>query len=176
MKVLIATPKIKDSLFHKSLILLNKINKDYFFGLILNSTMQERASDIWEAINPSASIAHNNKLRMGGPLYGAICVIHKIKKYSEEELFPKTYLSIKPSNIEKILSNKTKPYEMYVGYCAWSPGQLASEIMSGYWWETDADDLMIFGDNSDHWVLKKEEQNKKMLDKLGIKIQNHLLN
>jgi putative AlgH/UPF0301 family transcriptional regulator len=176
MKVLLSTPKIKDSYFHKLMILLNKVDKNYFYGLILNRTMDERVSELWESINPDASIHRDNKLRIGGPLYGKVCVIHKIQKYSEEELFPKTYLSVKPYNIEKIIANKTKPYEMYIGYCCWTPTQLATEVMNGDWWETDAEDLMIFGDNFDYWTLKKEEQNKKMLDKLNIKIQNHYLN
>jgi len=175
-RAIIATPKIKDPYFSKSIILLTRHSEDFFYGLILNRNMEERVSDIWEAVNPDAPIYKNNILRSGGPLYGAICVIHKIKKYSEQEIFDKTYLSIKPSNIEKIIANKTKPYEMYIGYCGWSPKQLAVELVKGSWWETDPDDHMIFGDNSDHWVLKKEEQNKKMLDKLNIKIQNHLLN
>jgi putative AlgH/UPF0301 family transcriptional regulator len=176
IKALIATPKIKDSYFHKSTILMIKENKDSYIGLILNKIMEEKASEIWECINPDACIHKNNQLRNGGPLYGAVTVIHKIKKYAEDELFPKTYLSIHPKNIEKIIQNKTKPYEMYVGYCAWSPTQLSTEMVGGDWWMTEPDDTMIFGDNYDNWTLKKEEQNKIFLDKLSIKIQNHLLN
>lgn len=176
MKALIATPKIKDLFFFKSIILLTQMNKNSIYGLILNNVMDERVTDIWEVVNPEAKIHKNNKLRIGGPLYGAVCVIHKIKKYSEQELFPKTFLSIKPSNIEKILSSKTKPYEMYVGYCSWTPSQLAKEIMEGNWWESEVSDDMIFGDNFNYWDTNKQYQNKLLLEKLEIKNQNYLFN
>lgn len=175
IKALVATKKIKDSYFHKSMILMVKKDKESYIGLILNKKIEEKVKEIWEIVSPNLVIQNNNKLRNGGPLYGSIMVIHKIKKYSEQEIFPKTYLSINPENINKIITSKTKPYEMYVGYCAWSPAQLASEIVMGNWWTTEPDDSMIFGDNID-WELKKEEQNKIFLDKLNIKIQNHLLN
>jgi putative AlgH/UPF0301 family transcriptional regulator len=153
-----------------------KENKDSYVGLILNKSIEEKVNEIWDVINPNAKIFKNNNIRNGGPIYGAVTVIHKIKKYAEEELFPKTYLSIHPNNIEKIIQNKTKPYEMYIGYCSWSPSQLSSEMSLGNWVSTEPEDLMIFGDNSDYWKLKKEEYNKKILDKLNIKIQNHILN
>lgn len=176
IKALIATPKIKDLYFHKTTILMVEESKDLCVGLILNKTMDETVTDIWEAVNPDIQVYRNNKLRNGGPLYGAIMVIHKIKKYSEKEIFSKTYLSSDPKNIEKIIKNKTKPYEMYVGYCSWSHSQLAAEINIGSWWTTEPDDTMIFGDNLDNWLLKKEEQNKHFLDRLKIKMQNHILN
>lgn len=176
IKVLLSTPKLKDPYFHKSIILMTSESKDSYFGLILNKIMEEKVTDIWEEVNPNLKLFKNNKLRNGGPLYGAVTVIHKIKKYSEEEIFPNTYLSVHPDNIEKIIQNKTKPYEMYVGYCSWTSAQLATEIVKGNWWKTEPDDQMIFGDNLDYWNLKKEEQNKIILDKLNIKIQNHLMN
>ena len=176
IKALIATPKIKDPYFHKSMILLISENKHSYIGLTLNRIMEEKVTDIWSVVNPKIDLYKNNKLRNGGPLYGSIMVLHKIKKYSEEEVFPKTYLSIHPDNIEKIINNKNKPYEMYVGYCSWSHAQLVSEVVCGNWWSTEPDDTMIFGENIDIWKLKKEEQNKLYLDKLNIRIQNHILN
>lgn len=175
-KALLATPKIKDPYFHKSMILIIRKEKNYQYGLILNKTMDEKVREIWDVVNPNANIYKNKNLRNGGPIYGSISVIHKIKKYSEEEIFNKTYMSIHPENIERILENKTKPYEMYVGYCSWSDEQLAAEMIMGSWWETEPDDFMIFDDNSDYWKLKKEEQNKKILDKLKLKMQNHICN
>lgn len=174
-KILLATPKIKDIYFNKSIVLTIK-EENHYFGLILNKTINERINDIWDVVNPDAIIYKNKNLRNGGPIYGSVHVIHKIKKYSEFELFDKTYMSVHPQNIEKIIKNKTKPYEMYVGYCNWSEMQLRAEILAGSWWESCPDDLMIFDDNEDYWKLKKEEQNKKALDILNIKIQNHMCN
>jgi putative AlgH/UPF0301 family transcriptional regulator len=176
IKALLATPKIKDPYFHKTIILMTGEQSGYYHGLILNKTMNERIMDIWEDVNPNLILKNNKNLRNGGPLYGAIAVVHKIKKYSEQELFSKNYISIHPENIEKIIQNKTKPFEMYVGYCGWSSAQLATELAVGSWWPIEPDETMIFGDNYDYWKLKKEEQNKFYLDKLGIKIQNHILN
>jgi len=177
VKVLLATPKIKDLYFRKTIILITGETTNSYLGLILNKTMQEKVSDIWDEIwIKKGKIHKNNNLRNGGPIYGPIAVLHKIKKYSEYDIFPKTFLSFKPSNIEKIIQNKTKPYEMYVGHCEWTRSQLAMEITKGNWWQIEPDDHMIFGDNLDHWNLKKEEQNKKILDRLKIKIQNHFLN
>lgn len=176
IKAIVATPKIKDPYFHKSIILMIRENKDSYIGLLLNKSMEEKVKEIWDVINPDAVIYKNNTLRNGGPIYGAISVIHKIKKYSEDEIFPGTFLSIHPDNIEKIIQNKSKPYEMYVGCCSWYSSQLSIEMTTGSWWATEPDDFMIFGDNSDYWKLKKEEFNKQILDKLNIKIQNHILN
>jgi putative AlgH/UPF0301 family transcriptional regulator len=176
IKALLATPKIKDSYFHKSIVLITGNESGYYHGLILNKKMNEKIMDIWEEVNPNLKLKNNKNLKIGGPLYGAVAVIHKIKKYSEQELFNKTYISIHPENIEKIIQNKTKPFEMYVGYCGWTSAQLATELALGSWWPIEPDDLMIFEENYDYWNLKKEEQNKLYLDKLKIKIQNHILN
>jgi putative AlgH/UPF0301 family transcriptional regulator len=64
---------------------------------------------------------------------------------------------------------------MYVGYCAWSPKDFELEFQNGLWWEIEPDEHMIF-DNKDYWKFKKEEQNKKYLDVLNIKMQMHNLN
>lgn len=176
IKALLATPKIKDPFFFKSIVLMTGYESEFFHGLILNNRMNEKVTDIWEEIDPNIKLKNNNNLRNGGPLYGAIAVLHKIKKYAEEEILPKIFISTNIKNIEKIIQNKTKPYEMYLGYCAWSKDQLDREIRLGSWWVTSPDESMIFGDNYDYWKIKKEEQNKIFLDKLGIKIQNHILN
>jgi putative AlgH/UPF0301 family transcriptional regulator len=176
IKALLATPKIKDSYFHKSIVLITGNESGYYHGIILNKKMNEKIMDIWEEVNPNLKLKNNKNLKNGGPLYGAVAVIHKIKKYSEQELFNKTYISIHPENIEKIIQNKTKPFEMYVGYCGWTSAQLATELASGSWWAIEPDDLMIFEENYDYWKLKKEEQNKSYLDKLKINMQNHVLN
>lgn len=172
-KAIMAKPTLKDPLFSKSIILVIDDIKEKKMGLILNKEMEESASDIWDAVNPKLKIK-NKTLKNGGDVYGSICVIHKLKEYADKNLFKDCYITISTKKIEKIIA-ATYEYEMYVGYCAWSPKDFELEFQNGLWWEIEPDEHMIFN-NKDYWKLKKEEQNKKYLDVLNIKMQMYNLN
>ena len=171
---LMAKPQLKNFLFIKSLVLVIDGIKNKKIGLILNKKIEEKASDLWQSINPNLVLKYNKNIRHGGPVYGSIILIHKIKDFADKKILENTYLTINTKNIENIIK-KTNEYEMYVGYCTWASNQLELEIKNGFWWEIKVDEHMIFN-NEGYWDLKKEEKNKEYLDSLGLKIQNHMLN
>lgn len=176
-KILVSTPLVKDSTFHKSTILILNNKNSGNLGVITNKFMNQKVTDIWEEVNSNLIIPNNNNLRMGGPVYGKVFLVHKSKKYSEEQVFTNTYQSCNPENIEKIISSKKIRFEMYVGFCVWEEGQLEYELEQSIWWESKPNDKFIFGKDNDHWQKEKVKQDALYLKKMNLNPrQNYLMN
>lgn len=175
--LLVSTPLVKDGTFFKSTILILKKSGAGHLGVITNKRMNEKVTDIWEEVNPNIVVPKNNNLRAGGPVYGKVFLVHKSKKYAEQEVFANTYQSCHPDNIEKIISSKRTRFEMYVGFCLWEEGQLEYELENSIWWERKANDSFVFGDNEDNWTKEKVRQDVEYLKKLNLSSkQNYLMN
>lgn len=176
-KVILATPKIKDEVFRKSLILIVKEYSNSHMGLILNRPMNETIKDFWKTSGYSTEISGKNNVKLGGPLFGSLMLLHKCKKYSDYEVMTDVYLSVHVSNVEKALNNsRDKPYEMFIGYCAWIQMQLENEIQRGSWWVLDPTEYMIFGNDENVWDVYKYKQDMIYLEKLNIQNQNWKFN
>lgn len=173
IKSLLSTPKIKDEIFYKSIILIIKEFENSHMGLILNKPIDETINNFWDA-----DFA-NQKIKVGGPLPASVMLLHKSKKYSDYQIIPKVYLSVNLSNIEKVLKTTKEKYEMYVGYCAWVQGQLIEEISNGAWWSITPNENMIFDNEENLWNIYKNRQDIAYLEKLKINKSwswNYMLN
>ena len=176
-KILVSTPIVKDSIFYKSTILILKNEDIGNVGVITNKRMNQKIKDVWEEVNPNLIVPKNNNLRIGGPVYGKVFLVHKSKKYSEEEVFPNTYQSCHPENIEKIISNKRTRFEMYIGFCTWQEEQLEYELERSVWWDIKPHDKFVFGDNYEEWDKEKIRQDVEYLKKMDLSPrQNYLMN
>ena len=169
IKSLLATPKIKDETFYKSLILIIKEHECSHMGLILNRPTSEPIKKLWDT-----EIDVN--MKFGGPVSDSLMLLHKSKKYADYEVIPNVYLSIYIGSIEKVLKTSKDKYEMYFGYCAWIKNQLLDEIGKGVWWPITPTENMIFDNEENLWDIHKYKQDIMYLEKLNIKNQNYKFN
>jgi putative AlgH/UPF0301 family transcriptional regulator len=176
VKAIISTPKVIDSIFRKTIIVMVKEYKNSHIGLIINRPMNENIKTFWKDVNHDIQIEDQKKIRFGGPVFGPVVMLmHKIKKYANYGVLQDVYLSVQYRDIQKIIE-QTNFYELYVGYCAWIPDQLNKEISRGVWWKTNAKESMIFGSDYDLWDELKQKQDLILLEKLNIKNQNFQFN
>ena len=176
-KVLLATPKVKDEFFNKSLILIIKEYDNAHMGLILNKPMNETINNFWKTAGYSTEILSKNNIKLGGPLFGSLMLLHKSKKHSDYEIMNNVYLSVNVSSVENaLIDSRDKPYEMFVGYSAWIQKQLDYEIQRGSWWVLEPNEYMIFGNDESIWDVYKHKQNMLYLEKLKIENKNWKLN
>jgi putative transcriptional regulator len=176
-KALLSTPKIKDSFFHKTVILIVKEYNSSHMGLVLNKNIDESIKNFWSVAGYSTEISSRNNVKLGGPLFGSLMLLHKCRKYSDYQILENTYLSVHVSSIENALrESRDKPYEMFVGYCAWAEMQLENEIKKGSWWSIEPNEYMIFGNDENMWEVYKYKQDVLYLEKLKLSKQNWIFN
>src|SRR5438045_5730243 len=92
----------------------------------------------------------DSPLHLGGPCEGLLTVIHEESELGELEVLSGVYFTAERDKIERILSDNPSPAKYFAGYSGWSAGQLDSELESGAWILTPAEDRKSTRLNSSH--------------------------
>ncbi len=176
-QLLLATPKMSDFRFEKSVILICSHSADGAMGIILNKpTLELNFDDILAQLKINAKVgASKQKIYFGGPVeYGRGFVVH-----SSDYDSPDTSITIKEEYFltasKEILEDIAhgcgpKNSLLALGYAGWGPGQLESEIFSDSWLICDPDPNLVFDLNPEHkWndALKKIGVSPSHLSTLG---------
>lgn len=168
--LLVATSKLKDATFIKSVILIIKTNEEFKLGVILNRTLNKiiKLKDIKTL---------DKYLKYGGPVPGPVVAIHHDKELAENTVKENIFYSCGFENINKIIN--TQLYQFYSGYCTWKKGQLEKEVADGYWSVMSLEDKKIIYEEDDFiWIHLRHNYSKSSFKKMGIDISkfNYLLN
>lgn len=154
--LLVSEPLIHDNYFSRSAILvLDEPEEGGHFGLILNKptemTMQNLMPD-WEA-------GTRVPIFCGGPVdLQRMFLLHTLGERlgSETEVLPGIYVG---ADLDKIIDYVESGGEVegkirfFLGYCGWSPGQLAGEI-NGKTWAVNAlpqCENLLKGEGLEYW-------------------------
>lgn len=168
--LLVATSKLKDAKFLKSVILIIKTNEDFKLGIVINRTLNKTIK--LKNLPPS-----NKNLKYGGPIPGPVVALHHNKECAENTISNEMYYSCGFENINKISNDQL--YQFYSGYCTWRKGQLEEEINSGFW-TTDkiVNNKIIYEEDEFVWMYLRNNYSKEFYEKIGININkfNYLLN
>ncbi len=150
---LIATERMNDSRFKKSVIAMLEHDEDGAWGLVINKPMAE--IPLAMLIDPSLSTPEereklygvNIKIHWGGPVnVKKIFVLHSSEYQSEST---KNYGDISISQDYEILfaiaANKGPEKSLAIlGYSGWRAGQLENEMLRDDWILSDLDSDIIF--------------------------------
>lgn len=135
-KFLIASEKIRDPHFAKTIILLVKYDFLGAVGLIINQPTETRLLQVLPTVKGIQKVPDN--LYFGGPVAfnRTTMIIQSPSKPEEsEKIFDDIYLSNSLTLLEQIIENR-KPdqrFRLYSGHAGWGPGQLDSEIARKDW-------------------------------------------
>lgn len=164
--LLVATPKLKDSTFIKTAILIIKTNKDFKLGVIINRTLNKlvKIKDV-----PNLK----KYLKFGGPVPGPVVAIHHEKTLAENTISNNVFYSCGFENINKI--SVTELYQFYSGYCTWKEGQLEKEISEGYWIVDSIKNnhKLLYEEDDFIWIHLKNNHSKEFYEKIGLNINKH---
>ena len=148
-KLLIASPLMKDSNFHKTVILIVRHSTpEGAIGVVLNRTSDECLKSLWKNmwdldVDP---IKYDSErfMQLGGPVYGPVICVHANEESSEHEIVPGLYLATSQDNVLASVDVADGYYRIYQGYSGWAMGQLEREITRGAWMVEDSDPEIVF--------------------------------
>lgn len=152
----IASPKMPDARFQKTVIFLVRHDEDGAMGIVINRPVREAPlSYLMQGFRvPGHEAARGNLLlHRGGPVEPANAYVLHSAEYSRGNTMKisKDIAMSAASVVLQDLARKKGPKQVLFafGYSGWGPGQLENEISRGGWIITPADPKLIFGPNAD---------------------------
>ena len=154
--LLVSEPLMDDKYFSRSAILvLDEPEDGGHFGLILNKPTEMTLHDLmpeWEA-------GSKVPIYCGGPVdLQRMFLLHTLGKElgSEIEVLPGIFVGADLDKIIEYIENGGKvdgKLRFFLGYCGWSPGQLAGEINAKTWAVNALPQCqnLIKGEGVDYW-------------------------
>jgi putative transcriptional regulator len=146
---LVATHRITDPRFSKSVILLTQYSPQGAMGVIINRPTEHRLTDLLPEIE--ALEGRSDRLFFGGPVaVNAIVVLletaEEVKLEHTERVFGDVYFSGNPEAFAYVIGREKENEAIrgYAGYAGWAAGQLEGEIARGDWSILGADASTVF--------------------------------
>lgn len=135
-KFLVASEKLKDPHFAKTIVLLVNYSYRGAAGLIINRPTDTKLHHVLPNVKGLQKVTDN--LYLGGPVaMNRITMIVQSsgKPEKSDKVFDDIYISNSLTLLEQMIENR-KPdqrFRLYAGYAGWGPGQLESEIAKNDW-------------------------------------------
>ncbi|MCK8463931.1 YqgE/AlgH family protein [Aliiroseovarius sp. S1339] len=167
-KLLIAMPGMGDPRFEHSVVFMCAHSPEGAMGLIINKPAPEVSlGDILTQLDIEAgSMTKATDVFFGGPVEGARGFVLHSGEYDNDASTLKVddaFSMTATRDILEAMANGVGPANTLaaLGYAGWSPGQLEAEIQQNAWLTCDAEQAIVFSDDSDgKW--------KAALAKLGV--------
>ncbi len=149
-KLLIASSRLGDPNFARTVLLMVQHNDQGALALILNrpleTTVREACQD---TLGESCEI--EGSLHDGGPCEGPLMVLHTNALAKDLDVLPGIFFTTERSKIESLMQEPDQPARYFLGYAGWSPGQLESEIEIDSWLILPAEPQHIFDARNNLW-------------------------
>lgn len=148
--LLAASPKLPDSNFFRTVVLLIRHDEDGALGVVLNRPTNVTVADVWEKVaeEPCES---QHVINLGGPVAGPLMAVHSQMSCSETQIVPGVYFATHKDYLNQIVRQEKRPYLLFSGYAGWSAGQLENELTAGGWLTMPASEDYIFFEGDDLW-------------------------
>jgi putative transcriptional regulator len=151
-QLLIASPRLVDPNFARSVIVMVQHNDEGALGLIVNRPLPTSVKEVCQkALDLPCEV--DGVLHQGGPCEGPLMVVHTNETQSDIEVFPGVYFTTEREKIEWLMKHNDGAIKFFVGYAGWAAGQLESEIESESWLIAPADArLVLDGSKDEQWT------------------------
>jgi len=163
-KLLVATPRLGDPNFFRTVVLLLAHNDEGALGLVLNrptDTLLSSPLPQWEELASGPGVVF-----VGGPVVGGAFCLARVR--SEIAVPDDAYQPLQGTlgtvDLEAdpaVVAPWVEELRVFAGYSGWGPNQLEGEIDEGAWWVVDALPGDAFsGEPGDLWrrVLRRQGQ------------------
>jgi putative transcriptional regulator len=147
---LIASPKLVESNFAKSVVLIVQHGEEGALGLIVNRPLETTVAQVCEKVLEVACEA-DGVLYQGGPCEGPLMVVHTDEVRSDVRVKAGVHFTTDRQHIEWLLAHDEGPVKYFVGYAGWAAGQLESELETGSWLTLPAENEHIFNAGPGLW-------------------------
>jgi putative transcriptional regulator len=147
-KFLVASARLNDPNFARSVVLLVQHDEEGATGLILNRPIPVT---IGQATDDTTTPAAASFIRRGGPCSEALVALHTRADLSDREALPGVHFSIQRDQVAAVMQQVGDDALYFAGYSGWSPGQLEDEIDTGSWQLVPATIELVFDHAADLW-------------------------
>ncbi len=169
-KLLIASPKLIDPNFYRTVILCFQFNEDGAAGLVLNRPTPVGVGEVWENVSTNPCPL-SQPIFWGGPVEGPLMILHSRLMLAEISLLPCVLFSVDREHVVSIVEDGKQPVRLFSGYSGWGPGQLDAEILEGSWFVSDTNEAFVFSDPDTQWKRACQLLGEEVLFKgLGIRL------
>jgi putative transcriptional regulator len=145
--LLVAVPQLQDPNFEHTVTLLVEASPEGAFGLVINRVSPIKLADI--CAQKEVPCTRDLFVRVGGPIeQGRAWVLHgpQAKGETSYPISSEIFLTPTWEMLEKLaVSEESVPFQVYLGYAGWGPGQLERELAEGSWLLAEPDAKFIFG-------------------------------
>ena len=146
-RFLIASSKLIDPNFSKTVVLLINYARHGAMGVIINRPSQIKLSTVLPDIKGLKQ--RPDTVYMGGPVArNQIILLVKSKTQPKESfhVFGNIYIGPNVTVIQQMIdrSDSKEAFRVYAGYAGWAAGQLDNEISRGDWHVLQADEEALF--------------------------------
>lgn len=153
-QLLVATPRILDPHFFRSVVLLTHHTEDSSLGVIVNRPTEipvrallENTTANWLG-DPSATAW------FGGPVETGVGLV--IFRNQEDDGPEQVDVSLDLGILDSISGDELRDVRLMLGYCGWGPSQLGDELARNDWIVTTPEPDLIFGDPKEVWRAAME--------------------
>jgi len=168
-QLLIASPKLFDPNFFRSVVLLVQHTENGALGLVLNRPLEMTIASAWEQVSEMPCEA-TGFLHQGGPCDGPLMVVHTDASIPEMPVIPDVFFTTDRDAIQQLVTQNHSKMKFFVGYAGWSPGQLETELEDGGWLMVSAENKHIFETEEDLWPALMREISDAMYANLNPKV------
>ena len=144
---LVAVPQLADSNFARTVVLLLEHHDEGSMGVILNRPTDLAVDEFCASQDMIFQGDGRGVVYNGGPVQpDRAFLVHQSEHEGPEteSIMGNTRLSYSLESLEMVSASPPENLRIYLGYAAWGPGQLASEITSGAWLLSKGRDDLIF--------------------------------
>ncbi len=140
---LIASPRLVDPNFAKTVVLMIQHGDEGALGLVVNRPLENSVEEVCEKVL-EMKCSTEGVLYQGGPCEGPLMVVHTHDDRSDIKVKPGVHFSTERESLEWLLLNNESPIKFFVGYSGWAAFQLENEMEGGSWLMLPAQDEQIF--------------------------------
>lgn len=158
--LLVASPKMKDPNFARSVTLMLRHEESGALGVVLTQPGNKTVSEVWEMIE-APPVDCDDDVFNGGPVPGPMIALHDSPRYSEQEVLPGLHMAMQRDAIDQLVRSAAE-FRLFSGHAGWGGGQLEGELQAGGWLKTPADKASVFSDYETLW--------QRTLSKIGVSI------
>jgi putative transcriptional regulator len=155
-QILLASSKMLDPNFVRTVVLLVRHNEEGSLGLVLNRPLDVTVKEACEKVLEK-TVTFDGVLYHGGPCEGPLMTIHNRQKASEQQVVPGVHYCSTRDRVEMLLDDPKAKAKYFVNYSGWGPGQLEGELEIGSWVIARADAQRVFDESDEQWTKLMRE-------------------
>jgi len=148
-RFLVASRKMRDPRFAKSVILIVRYEEKGALGLIINQPSGVLLSDLLPEVEGLKG--REDKVYLGGPVGkdGMMFLMRSETAPTDaQRVFADVYVSSSRERFDDVIVQPGARFRSYIGYSGWAPGQLEAELSREDWHVLPGDADVVFGEET----------------------------